>query len=357
MNAQNWSERTLLRPVFSSLKIVFIFVIVFITTFSLVIMPRPASAVDTLGLRIDVLPNSTSSEEEPYAQSRRLWFVKSVADPVTRRVRITSSVPNAQKVSLQITAAKKIDGVISPNFEAVSELKPWATFSEESFVLKQFESKEIVITIDPPSDLTNYSQDAFFIVKTGALSAPVASKTETTAILESKFQYATPLFFGIGEQKNLLSMEIKDVNTYLDENGKFAEVIIKNNGFTPIDPNGDAQFTNLDFQTASIGPLTFSLTSIAPGEEGIGTIRLPEQMIAGKWKVFIQAYVGSYGEAVLITKDLSFEFKKSSPLPGILLFIGSILLLVALLKFQRRLRVKEKLPKLAKDDGLTDSEI
>jgi hypothetical protein len=159
-------------------------------------------------------------------------------------------------------------------------------------------------------------------------------------ILNSVFQFATPLFYGIGDIKNLVSVQIKDINTYIDENGKYAEIEIFNNGVGPVEISGDAQFTNLEFQTDNVGPLQYSLPPLLPGERGYGTLRLPETMVPGKWKIFIQAYAGSYGDALVITKNLTFEYKQNSQLPRVILFIASLLLLIGLLFLQRKLRKK-----------------
>jgi hypothetical protein len=300
----------------------------------------PLQAVDNLGLRIDVLPNSNSDKSEPYSQNRRLWLVTSEAQPTTRTIRITSSVKNSQLISLEIAAARKVGGVTELDMENKSEIAPWTKFSKSSFVLPAFGQTDIQITIDPPSDLKDYSQNAFLIVKSGATSGPKIDKSRTTAVLASQFQYATPVFYGVGNIENLMSIQIKDVDTYIDENGKYAEVEILNNGVGPVEINGDIQFTNLDFQTTNVGPLLFALPPLQPGKTGFGVLRLPEQMVAGKWKIFVQAYVGSYGEAVVITKDLSFDYKRTSQLPRLLLFLGSLLALVALLLLQRKLKTR-----------------
>jgi hypothetical protein len=137
-----------------------------------------------------------------------------------------------------------------------------------------------------------------------------------------------------------VSVQIKDIDTYIDENGKYAEIEIFNNGVGPVEISGDAQFTNLEFQTDNVGPLQYSLPPLLPGERGYGTLRLPETMVPGKWKIFIQAYAGSYGDAVVITKNLTFEYKQNSRLPRIILFIVSLLILMGLLFLQRKLRKK-----------------
>ncbi len=314
-------------------------VLLFLVVLSSLIV-SPLQAVDNLGLRIDVLPNSNSDKSEPYSQNRRLWLVTSEAQPTTRTIRITSSVKNSQLISLEIAAARKVGGVTELDMENKSEIAPWTKFSKSSFVLPAFGQTEIQITIDPPSDLKDYSQDAFLIVKSGATSGPKIDKSRTTAVLSSQFQYATPVFYGVGNIENLMSIQIKDVDTYIDENGKYAEVEILNNGVGPVEINGDIQFTNLDFQTTNVGPLLFALPPLQPGKTGFGVLRLPEQMVAGKWKIFVQAYVGSYGEAVVITKDLSFDYKRTSQLPRLLLFLGSLLALVALLLLQRKLKAR-----------------
>jgi hypothetical protein len=299
-----------------------------------------SQAIDTLGLRIDVLPNSSADKTEPYSQNRRLWLVTSEARSTTRTIRITSSVSNSQLISLEIAAARNVSGATELDMDNQSEIAPWTKFSKSSFVLPAFGQTEIKITIDPPKDLKDYSQDAFLIVKSGATSGPKIDKSRTTAVLSSQFQYATPVFYGVGNIENLMSIQIKDVDTYIDENGKYAEVEILNNGVGPVEINGDIQFTNLDFQTTNVGPLLFTLPPLQPGKTGFGILRLPEQMVAGKWKIFVQAYVGSYGEAVVITKDLSFDYKRTSQLPRLLLFIGSLLALVALLLLQRKLKAR-----------------
>ena len=299
-----------------------------------------SQAIDTLGLRIDVLPNSSADKTEPYSENRRLWLVTSEARSTTRTIRITSSVSNSQSISLEIAAARNVGGATELDMDNQSEIAPWTKFSKSSFVLPAFGQTEIKITIDPPKDLKDYSQDAFLIVKSGATSGPKIDKSRTTAVLSSQFQYATPVFYGVGNIENLMSIQIKDVDTYIDENGKYAEVEILNNGVGPVEINGDIQFANLDFQTTNVGPLLFTLPPLQPGKTGFGVLRLPEQMVAGKWKMFVQAYVGSYGEAVVITKNLTFNYKQNSQLPRLVLFLASLLLLVALLFLQRRLRNK-----------------
>jgi hypothetical protein len=145
------------------------------------------------------------------------------------------------------------------------------------------------------------------------------------------------MFFGVGEIENLISLQIKDVNTYIDEVGKYAEIEILNNGVSPIEIDGDIQFTNLDFQMANIGPLDFTIPPLAPGEMGLGTVRLPDTAVAGKYKMFIQANVGSYGEALIITKDLSFEIKKPSQVTRYIVFGVSFLALLLLIWYRRRI--------------------
>jgi hypothetical protein len=297
-----------------------------------------SQAVDNLGLRIDVLPNSNADKAEPYSQNRRLWLVTSEAQSTTRTIRISSTVGNSQSITLEIAAARSVDGAIQLDMDNESEIAPWTKFSKNSFALPAFGQTEIQVIINPPKDLKDYSQDAFLIVKSAATSGPKIDKTRTTAVLASQFQYATPLFYGVGNIENLMSIQIKDVDTYIDEYGKYAEIEILNNGVGPVEINGDIQFTNLDFQTSNVGPLLFTLPPLQPGKTGFGVLRLPDQMVAGKWKIFVQAYVGSYGEAVVITKNLSFDYKRTSQLPRLILFLGSLLALVSLLLLQRKLK-------------------
>jgi hypothetical protein len=317
------------RKLFSSL--------IFLTLLILSINTNTASAKDNLGLRIDVLPNEIVSKSEPYAQNRRLWLVTSKPTKVSRSIKITSSVNNSQLISLDISGARRIGEVTQIDVDNESEIKPWTSFSDSSFILPAYGQKTVQISIMPPENLKDYSQDAYLIVKSALPSAPKIDKKRTVGILNSVFQYATPLFYGIGNIKNLVSIQIRDINTYIDQNGKYAEIEILNNGVGPVEISGDAQFTNLEFQTDNVGPLQFSIPPLRPGEQGFGTLRLPETMVPGKWKIFIQAYVGSYGEAVVITRNLTFDYKQNSQLPRLILFLASLLLLVALLSLQRRL--------------------
>ena len=298
------------------------------------------NAADDLGLRIDVLPNPIASKAEPYSQNRRLWLVTSEPTTTSRTIKITSSVNNPQLITLDISGARRIGEDTQIDVDNESEIKPWTSFSDSNFILPAFGQKTVQITITPPENLKDYSQDAFLIVKSAATNAPKIDKKRTVGILNSVFQFATPLFYGIGDIKNLVSVQIKDIDTYIDENGKYAEIEIFNNGVGPVEISGDAQFTNLEFQTDNVGPLQYSLPPLLPGERGYGTLRLPESMVPGKWKIFIQAYAGSYGDAVVITKNLTFEYKQNSQLLRIILFIASLLLLIGLLFLQRKLRKK-----------------
>lgn len=298
------------------------------------------NAADNLGLRIDVLPNPIASKSEPYSQNRRLWLVTSEPTATSRTIKITSSVNNPQLITLEVSGARRVGEDITIDVDNESEITPWTSFSDSNFILPAFGQKTVQITITPPENLKDYSQDAFLIVKSAATNAPKIEKKRTVGILNSVFQFATPLFYGIGDIKNLVSVQIKDINTYIDENGKYAEIEIFNNGVGPVEISGDAQFTNLEFQTDNVGPLKYSLTPLLPGERGYGTLRLPESMVPGKWKIFIQAYAGSYGDAVVITKNLTFNYKQNSQLPRIILFIASLFLLIGLLFLQKRLRKK-----------------
>ncbi len=298
------------------------------------------NAADNLGLRIDVLPNPIASKAEPYSQNRRLWLVTSDPTATSRTIKITSSVNNPQLITLEVSGARRVGEDVQIDVDNESEITPWTSFSDSNFILPAFGQKTIKITITPPQNLKDYSQDAFLIVKSAATNAPKIEKKRTVGILNSVFQFATPLFYGIGDIKNLVSVQIKDINTYIDENGKYAEIEIFNNGVGPVEISGEAQFTNLEFQTDNVGPLKYSLTPLLPGERGYGTLRLPESMVPGKWKIFIQAYAGSYGDAVVITKNLTFNYKQNSQLPRIILFIASLFLLIGLLFLQKRLRKK-----------------
>jgi uncharacterized protein YuzE len=285
-----------------------------------------------------VLPNPLVSKAEPYSQNRRLWLVTSEPIATSRTIKITSSVNNPQLINLNISGARRIGEDTQIDVDNDSEIKPWTSFSESSFILPAYGQKSVQITITPPQNLKDYSQDAFLIVKSALANPPKIDKNKTIGILNSVFQYATPLFYGVGDIKNLVSVQIKDINTYIDENGKYAEIEIFNNGVGPVEISGDAQFSNLDFQTSNIGPLKYTLPPLLPGERGFGSLRLPETMVPGQWKIFIQAYAGSYGDAVVITKNLTFDYKQNSQLPRLILFIASLLLLIALLSLQTRLR-------------------
>lgn len=323
---------------FAPLKIIFIVVVLIFPIVSLGTIT--VKAADDLGLRIDVLPNPIATKAEPYSQNRRLWLVTSEPTTTSRTIKITSSVNNPQLITLDISGARRIGEDTQIDVDNDSEIKPWTSFSDSNFILPAFGQKTIQITITPPENLKDYSQDAFLIVKSAATNAPKIDKKRTVGILNSVFQFATPLFYGIGDIKNLVSVQIKDIDTYIDENGKYAEIEIFNNGVGPVEISGDAQFTNLEFQTDNVGPLQYSLPPLLPGERGYGTLRLPETMVPGKWKIFIQAYAGSYGDAVVITKNLTFEYKQNSQLPRIILFIVSLLILMGLLFLQRKLRKK-----------------
>jgi uncharacterized protein YuzE len=314
--------------------------LIILTLLILSLSIHSVNAADNLGLRIDVLPNPLVSEAEPYSQNRRLWLVTSEPIATSRTIKITSSVNNPQLITLNISGARRIGEDTQIDVDNDSEIKPWTSFSESSFILPAYGQKSVQITITPPQNLKDYSQDAFLIVKSALANAPKIDKNKTIGILNSVFQYATPLFYGVGDIKNLVSIQIKDINTYIDENGKYAEIEIFNNGVGPVEISGDAQFSNLDFQTNNIGPLKYTLPPLLPGETGFGSLRLPETMVPGQWKIFIQAYAGSYGDAVVITKNLTFDYKQNSQLPRVILFFVSLLLLSALLSFQIRLRKK-----------------
>jgi hypothetical protein len=84
-------------------------------------------------------------------------------------------------------------------------------------------------------------------------------------------------------------------------------VFINNKGLTPIAPTGDVTLQNADFPSLRFGPIKYLTARVNPESKAVFVIDLPEEVIPGKWKIFVKASQGSVTETKVFEKTLRFS--------------------------------------------------
>lgn len=281
---------------------------------SVIALPNSAHAQGGFFLR--VLPDSSKE----WSNNSKLWVVAAPGEKSMRRFTVSNTTAKPIYVDLKLGGAKILNGVISFDKDAKLQSEGYASFSENPVKLSPNEQKVIEVIFSAPRGIDSFAEDGYLIASLAGKN--VSSKGGLQVVIPTLYQYAYPMFVGVGSYAEFRSnFEIIDVDGYINSKGNALRVFLKNTGKIPILVNGDVSFQDATFGGPVLGPFKFSTSRISPGQTGFVAIQLPETITEAKWKIFTKATVGINTKTRIFEKSLSFT--------GVSLFVRVIQLTLA----------------------------
>ena len=290
-----------------------------IVAFSSVIV-SPNSAHAEGGFFLRVLPDSSRE----WSNNSKLWVVAAPGEKSTRRFTVSNTTAKPINVDLKLGGARILDGVISFDKDAKLQSEGFASFSENPVKLSPNEQKVIEVIFSAPRGAESFAEDGYLVASIAGKN--VSSKSGLQVILPTVYQYAYPMFVGVGSYTEFRSnFEIVDVDGYINSKGNALRVFLKNTGKIPILLSGDVSFQDATFGGPVLGPFDFSTSRISPGQTAFVAVQLPETITETKWKIFTKASVGINTKTRIFEKDLSFT--------GVSFFTRAVQVLLAIVSF------------------------
>ncbi len=253
------------------------------------------------GFFLRILPD-TSKE---WSSNSKLWLVAVPGEKSTRRFTVSNSSSKGIEVDLKLGGARILDGIISFDKDAKLKSEGYASFSENPVKLSPNEQKVIELIFSAPGGAESFAEDGYLVASIAG--EKVSSNGGLQVVLPTVYQYAYPMFVGVGSYAEYRSnFEIVDVDGYINSKGNALRVFLRNTGKIPILVNGDVSFQDATFGGPVLGPFNFSTSRISPGQTGFVAVQLPETITETKWKIFTKATVGVNTKTRTFEKDLSF---------------------------------------------------
>lgn len=269
------------------------------------------------GFFLRVLPDSSRE----WSDNSKLWVVAVPGEKSIRRFTVSNTSNRRIDVNLKLGGAQILDGVISFDKNARLRSEGYASFSENPVKLSPNEQKVIQVIFSPPTGTESFAEDGYLVASIAGKD--VSSKSGLQVVIPTVYQYAYPMFVGIGSYAEFRSdFEILDVDGYINSKGNALKVFLKNTGKIPILLNGDVSFQDATFGGPVLGPFEFSTSRISPGQTAFAAVQLPETITETKWKIFTKANVGINTKTKIFEKDLSFT--------GVSLFTRAVQALLAI---------------------------
>ncbi len=272
------------------------------------------------GFFLRVLPDPSKE----WSDNSKLWVVAVPGDKSVRRFTVSNTSTQRVDVDLKLGGAQILDGIISFDKNAKLKSEAYAKFSENPVKLSPNEQKVIEVVFSPPSGAESFAEDGYLVASIAGKD--VSSKSGLQVVIPTVYQYAYPMFVGIGSYAEFRSdFEILDVDGYINSKGNALKVFLKNTGKIPILLNGDVSFQDSTFGGPVLGPFEFSTSRISPGQTAFAAVQLPETITETKWRIFTKASVGINTKTRIFEKDLSFT--------GVSLFTRAVQILLAIVSF------------------------
>lgn len=303
----------------------------FLLTLLLIFVPlnlihQANGAQGNLGLSLQILQGESS--KTGLENNTRLWFVIEPGQMKSRTILVRSTATISERISLSVGAVKRVNGKSQLDLDGKSSIEPWARFSVNDFVLEPNETKEVQIIFEIPADENVNSYSGMLLVKASGLTNKL---NQDDYSVPGAAQIAAPIFLGVGtEDEFITQFEIKDVFGVNTTEGKALRVEIKNSGKTPVSIIGEVQVTGVTFQTETLGPFNYQTETIAPGESKFADALVGEQIIEGKWRIYITASQGGITETREFEKNITFTGSNSLVLNIVRVAVGVISLLLLL---------------------------
>jgi hypothetical protein len=284
-----------------------------------------------LGISVRVIPGGNEVGQEAVGANKRMWLVVKQGDSRSREVQISSTSSISQLISLSIVDAATINGVTSAG-KTLNEANSWAKFSQNNFILPAGSRRTVSMQISVPKGIGDRAVEAYLVATAESPKAAAQPNAKYSAVIKGQARFAHGLFLGVGDyEKFRVNFSIDDVKDTRRNGKKKLQVFINNKGLTPIAPSGDVTLQNADFPDLRFGPIKYLTARINPESKAVFVVDLPEEVIPGRWKIFVKATQGNVTETKVFEKTLRF-----SKWFDILLNIGRVLVfLIGLILFRK----------------------
>jgi hypothetical protein len=283
-----------------------------------------------LGISVRVIPGGNEIGQEAVGANKRMWMIVKQGDARSREIQISSSSSISQLISLSIVDAATINGVTSAG-KTLNESNSWAKFSDNNFILPAGSRKTVAMEISVPKGISDRAVEAYLVATAESPNTAGSNSNENySAVIKGQARFAHGLFLGVGDyEKYRVNFSIDDVKDSLRKGQKELRIFINNQGLTPIAPSGDVTLQNADFPGLRFGPIKYLTARINPESKAVFVVDLPEEVIPGKWKIFVKATQGNVTETKVFEKTLRFSqwFDILFNIGRFLLFVIGIILL------------------------------
>jgi hypothetical protein len=300
------------------------------------------ASADELGVGLQILPEPSNSVAGAITNNNKLWFALQKGQKVDRRIQITGSKYSDVRATLELFAAQRVNDELTFS-EELSTANDWISFSENNFIVKKGEQKMVTVTMTIPDDQADQTLEAYLGLTVESTSPHPAVGSGGAAVPQIA-RVAQPVFIAVGEADALkVDFDIKSVRGMLLGNQKYLVIEIRNNGRTPIDPNGIVQLKNLDFESTTLGPYKYFVPSIPPTTTANVQVAVPDEVLEGKYRIFVSARQGY----LIIERqfDVDLEFREMATIAWeyVLPFVAGIALLFYALRSWRSPRRKSRM--------------
>jgi hypothetical protein len=284
-----------------------------------------------LGISVRVIPGGNQVGQEAVGANKRMWLVVKQGDSRSREIQISSTSSISQLISLSIVDATTINGVTSAG-KTLNEANSWAQFSENNFILAAGSRRTISMQISVPEGIGDRALEAYLVATAESPKQAAQTNAQYSAVIKGQARFAHGLFLGVGDyEKFRVNFSIDDVKDTRRNGQKKLQIFINNKGLTPIAPSGDVTLQNSDFPDLRFGPIKYLTARINPESKAVFVVDLPEEVIPGRWKIFVKASQGNVTETKVFEKTLRF-----SKWFDILFNIGRVLVfLIGLILFRK----------------------
>jgi hypothetical protein len=302
----------------------------FILSFSINVFDQAQTYAAGLGISVRVIPGGNQEGQEAVGANKRMWMIVKQGDSKLREIEISSTSSIPQLISLSIVDAQTINGVTSAG-KSLNEANSWAKFSNNNFILPAGSQKRVSMAVTIPQGISDRAIEAF-LVTTAQSPQPAGAETNAKyrAVIKGQARFAHGLFLGVGDyEKYRVNFSIDNVKDSLRNGQKKLQIFINNKGLTPIAPNGDVTLQNSDFPDLRFGPIKYLTARINPESKAVFVVDLPDEIIPGKWKIFVKASQGNVTETKVFEKMLRFSqwFDIIFNIGRFLLFVIGVILL------------------------------
>lgn len=286
---------------------------------------------------------------DPSGRNRfaELDFLQAAGTNADRKLRITGSAQFDSKIELQVFDARVVNDLLEP-VARLSPIVSWIEFSENNFVLPAGESRDVFLTLSTPIGQEDSLSYAYIIVDSAALNSSGVTESEdgVAGSVRGSARYAMAMKVVTGDPEYVaIRFDVTDVGGVLVDGSKFLRIFLENQSNFAISPELNVQLVSTDFTGLRYGPFTGRAPAIESKQSLAVDMPLPDDVLAGQYRILVEATEGINTQRRTFEKSLNFEIPSEDefvfPWYEVILgalMLGFVILLILLIRSNRRAR-------------------